>query len=161
MGRDLVPASNGVLGHQRQPFDRAAARAHSRLDVVAGEHVGDTPPARARAIFKMAVEAGIGQSDDAMLHFVNGFVVVVAIGYRVFAALLEIDDKRHGDARVAGPVRIRFGASVTPKIPAIPGGPQINRRHGAPYRSGVAGSRGIHSVSRRDARSKRAYVIAA
>jgi hypothetical protein len=54
----------------------------------------------------MRVDRGIGLALQVLVNLVDGFVLLIVIGDRIFAALLEIDDERYRDSRTTGPARI-------------------------------------------------------
>src|SRR4029077_549218 len=114
---DLVATGDCVAREFRRALDGAPARADCRFGLVCVEQLHNSPPASARAIFEMAIDAGIRQAVQRMAYLVYGFVPVVAVADRVFRALFEIDDEGHGDTLAARPFRLRPRPAVTAEIP--------------------------------------------
>ena len=116
--RDFVTAADGIAGQHRQALDRPPGRADGHLCAVAFEKVHDAPPAGAGAVLEMAVDRGIRAADDALLDLIDGLVLGIAVGNRIFRTLLEIDDERHRHPRPARPTRIGQGAAIAQQIAA-------------------------------------------
>jgi hypothetical protein len=60
----------------------------------------------------MVVETRVGKA----IHLIDGFVRRVAFTDGEFAALLEIDDERYGNARTARPALLRLVAAIAEEI---------------------------------------------
>src|ERR1700693_3914149 len=118
MRRDLVPAPHRVLGKHRQALDGASAGADGRFRAVPLQQIHDAPPAGAAAVFEMAVDGWIGSADEALLDFVDGLVLAVAVGDGVFGAFLEIDDERDRDPCAARPARVGGSSPIAEQIAA-------------------------------------------
>ena len=88
-----MPTPHRVRGQHRQALDGLSAGADRRFRAVLLQHVHDAPPPGAAAVFEMGVNGRVGLADEALLDLVHGLVLGVAVGYGVFRAFLEIDDK--------------------------------------------------------------------